>query len=952
MPTAKTSSNSSSAPGKKTTGKHAPGKIRFVAPSSKAIVKAVLDELKQASPASTTARALFLGHIKHALAEARRLAEAELCDTARGVRCARNLCRAEDEIISAVYQFATKYVYPAKKGDEVEVIALAAVGGYGRATLAPGSDIDLLFILPRQQTPRGEQITEYVLYMLWDLGQKVGHAVRSLDECLKMAKSDMTVRTATLEARFLTGDKALFETMIERFENEVVAGSGAEFIAAKMAERDERHDAIGNTRYVVEPNVKDGKGGLRDLNTLYWIGKYFYRVKSSQELVEAGVYAAEELRVFEKAEDFLWAVRCHLHFITGRADDKLSFEVQSDLAARLGFSDRGGMLAVERFMKRYLLVAKDVGDLTRVFCTSLEFSHAKNPDLVGWVLEGLWGGRRRKIRGETEFVVEQGRINTINDEVFETDPVNLIKMFYLAGREDLRFHPEAFKRITRSLRLIDKSVYMDKRANEYFLKILISPKSVERVLRRMNETGVLGKFVPEFGKIVALMQFNMYHHYTVDEHLIRSVGVMGEIANGGLKKELPLTHELLPTLPDVRLLFVALFLHDIAKGRDEDHSIAGARIARKLCPRFGLSAAETDTVSWLIEYHLVMSEIAQSRDIQDPETARHFADIVQSPARLALLMILTACDIRAVGPGVWTGWKGSLLRALYYATEPILSGGHSKITQSDRVIEAQTILAEALTDWTPKEVETYQKRHFYPYWMRAEADLQYAHARMIKEADKNKELFAGAVHVQQFESITEISFYTTDHPRLLSTIAGACTLGEASIIGAQIFSMRDGQAIDTFRLRRAFSSDEDEKVRAHRIIDTVRDLLQGKRYLNRDLPGDSRLNRRVKPFSVPAEVQVSNALSNKFTVIEVTGLDRTGLLHDMTREIADLNLSIGSAHISTYGEKAIDVFYVTDLTGAQIESKTRQNRIRGRLMQILEPQRARKIVKKPAKEAS
>jgi [protein-PII] uridylyltransferase len=460
----------------------------------------------------------------------------------------------------------------------------------------------------------------------------------------------------------------------------------------------------------------------------------------------------------------------------------------------------------------------------------------------------------------------------------------------------------------------------------------------------MNESGVLGKFVPEFGKIVALMQFNMYHHYTVDEHLIRAVGVMAEIANGGLKNELPLTHELLPHLNDTRLLYVALFLHDIAKGRPEDHSEAGARIARKFCPRLGLSPAETDTVAWLVQYHLVMSEVAQARDIQDPETAKAFADIVQSPQRLALLMILTACDIRAVGPGVWTGWKGSLLRALYYATEPLLSGGHSQVTQRDRIEAAKRVLAEALSSWPKDEVDAYLARHYDHYWLRAEPELQIEHARMIRTADMAGNMFAGSIRVKVFESITEVSFYTPDHPRLLSLIAGACTMAEASIIGAQIFGTRDGRAVDTFRLRRAFTSDEDEKVRATRIIDTVKALLQGKRQILIDLGKESRHNRRLKPFTLPAEVQVSNSISEKFTVIEVSGLDRTGLLHQLTREISDLNLTIGSAHIGTYGEKAVDVFYVTDLTGHKIDSKSRQLKIRNALLGVFTPLGEKKVV--------
>ena len=887
---------------------------------------------------SPQARTLVLGHLRQTLAEARQGAEAELRASGRGTRCATNLAAAEDEIIRTVHHFATHRVHPAAGQPGTAPIAIAAVGGYGRGTLAPGSDIDLLFILPEKQTPSGEQVTEYILYMLWDLGQKVGHAVRSVSDCIAMAKSDMTVRTATLEARFLIGDQRLFDQLVSRFDNEIVPRTGPEFIAAKMAEREERHKQMGNTRYLVEPNIKDGKGGLRDLNTLFWIGKYFYRVKTSAELIDKGVLSHDEYRLFQRAEDFLWAIRCHLHFLTGRADEKLTFDVQPDMAARLGFSDRAGMLGVERLMKRYFLVAKDVGDLTRIFCTSLEFNHAKAPelpDLVGIVIGSFRRGRSR-IKNEPDFVIDSGRLNIARPDVFETKPANLIRCFLIAGQKDLLFHPDAIKEIRRSLKLIGHDLRNDPEANRCFLSILTDPISVERILRQMNESGVLGQFVPEFGKIVALMQFNMYHHYTVDEHLIRAVGIMGEIANGGLKNDLPLTHELLPHLHDIRLLYVALFLHDIAKGRPEDHSIAGARIARKLCPRFGLSPAETDTVAWLIEYHLMMSEIAQSRDIQDPETAKAFANVVQSPQRLALLMILTACDIRAVGPGVWTGWKGSLLRALYYATEPLLSGGHSQVSQRNRVEEAKAALREQLTAWQPADVETYLGRHYDHYWLRAEPELQLEHARMIRAADQAGRSFAGAIRVQTFESITEVSFYTPDHPRLLSLIAGACTMCDASIIGAQVFSMRDGRALDTFRLRRAFTSDEDEKVRATRIIETVKQLLQGKRQILIDLGKESRHNRRLKPFSLPAEVQVSNAISEKFTVIEASGLDRNGLLHQLTRAISDLNLTIGSAHIGTYGEKAVDVFYVTDLTGHKIESKSRQRRIREALLSVFE----------------
>lgn len=923
-------------------------KLSFTLAKADDLVAQILREIGDENPSSSKARAVVLKIAKQVLATAHKEAEADLLANGRGRACAKNLNNAQDELIKMAFRFASEYVYPVTNRSDAEAISIAAVGGYGRGTLAPGSDIDLLFILPYKQTPWGESVTEYVLYLLWDLGQKVGHAVRSIDECLRMAKADMTVRTATLEARHITGDNALFKELQTRFGDEIVADTGPEFIAAKMAERDGRHEKIGNTRFVVEPNIKDGKGGLRDLNTLFWIAKYFYRVDKSAQLIKKGVFSKGEYRRFRRSDDFLWAIRCHLHFLTGRSEEKLSFDLQQELAARLNVTGRAGLKPVERLMKRYFAVAKDVGDLTRIFCTSLEFNHAKDLDVVGRVRKTL--SRRRKIRGETDFVIERGRLNIVDQDVFEKDPVNMIRIFYVAGREGILFHPDSLKQINRSRRLIDKNLRTNPQANKYFLEILTHAPSVERILRRMNEAEVLGRFVPEFGRIVALMQFNMYHHYTVDEHLIRAVGVMAEIVQGGLKDELPLTHELLPHLTDVKLLFVALFLHDIAKGRPEDHSIAGAKMARRLCPRFGLSSAETDTVAWLIEKHLVMSEISQSRDVQDPETATNFAQIIQSPARLSLLLVLTACDIRAVGPGVWTGWKGSLLRALYYATEPLLSGGHSQVSQADRIDAAKQRLAQALRDWPTKQAQEYLQGHYSAYWLRSEFQLQIDHAHMIRKANKLGQQFAGCVGVKSFEAITEISIYTPDHPRLLSMIAGACTLSNADIVGAQITLMRDGRALDTLRLKRSFKSDEEERIRALKIIELVQKLLSGEKHLLPEMGKGSKLNKRLKPFSVPTDVLISNSLSKKFTVIEVSGLDRSGLLHDLTKAIADLSLTIGSAHIGTFGERAIDVFYVTDLTGMKVTDRKRQNKIRSALGGIFPSGNGEKPAKKKPAE--
>ena len=546
---------------------------------------------------------------------------------------------------------AADHVYKTGKPTAAERMAIVAVGGYGRGTLAPGSDVDLLFLLPYKQTPWGESVVEFILYFLWDLGLKVGHATRSVAECIRLARSDMTIRTAVLEARYIWGDRKLYDELVARFDAEVVKGTAREFIAAKLAERDQRHRQQGASRYLVEPNVKEGKGGLRDLHTLFWIAKYFYRVSSRDELVRVGVFSKAELALFRKAEDFLWAVRCHLHFLTGRAEERLSFDVQREMAKRLGYTAHPGLKDVERFMKHYFLVAKDVGDLTNIFCAALEEHHAKaTPGLNRFFR--LPGRRHRKIPGSTDFVVDNDRINIADDKVFA--PRSGQSPPHLSSRRphDLAFHPDAMQQIARSLNLIDAALRDDDEANRLFVEILSSRRNPELVLRRMNEAGVLGRFVPDFGKIVSMMQFNMYHHYTVDEHLIRAIGVLAEIERGDLADAHPLANEIMPAIKDRVVLYLALFLHDIAKGRPEDHSIAGAKVARRLGPRFGLDAGRRPRrVAWLVEQHLTMSITAQSRDLNDRKTIADFAAVVQSLERLRMLLVLTVADIKAVGPG-------------------------------------------------------------------------------------------------------------------------------------------------------------------------------------------------------------------------------------------------------------------------------------------------------------
>src|SRR6201996_4409167 len=690
--------------------------------------------------------------LKTALTQARARAEDLLLSDRHGRRCAERLCQTQDEIIRILFEFTVSALYPPQTHSQDERMAIIATGGYGRGLLAPGSDIDLLFVLPYKQTAWGESVAEALLYCLWDIGQKVGHATRSVSECIRQAKADMTIRTALLESRYLLGDAALYSELTARFEKEVMQTTAAEFVAAKLAEREERHRRGGQSRYLVEPNVKDGKGGLRDLHTLFWIAKYVYLVREPEELIDREVFDRDEYNMFRRCEDFLWSVRCNMHFLTGRAEERLSFDIQREIAVRLGYTEHPGLKDVERFMKHYFLTAKHVGDLTAILCAGLEERQAKPAPVLSRVIARLRPARttRRQLSESADFFIDNNRLNLVGPDVFKRDPVNLIRLFYLAQKYNLAIHPEAMHAATRSLKLIDAKLRGDKEANRLFLEILTSKNEAETVLRRMNEAGVLGEFVRAFGRIVAMMQFNMYHHYTVDEHLLRCIGVLNEIEQGG-SPDLTLASELMRTIqPEHRkVLYVALFLHDIAKGRIEDHSIAGARVARRLCPRLGFNTGETELVAWLVEVHLVMSTVAQSRDLSDRKTIENFAAVVQSLERMKLLIILTTADIRAVGPGVWNGWKAQLLRTLYYETEPALTGGFSEVNRAQRVAAAKAEFRDAIKGWQPEQIDALVARHYPAYWLKVDLPQKLAHARFIRATEESGKQLATAVKLDR-----------------------------------------------------------------------------------------------------------------------------------------------------------------------------------------------------------
>lgn len=833
-----------------------------------------------------------------------------------------------DQILRLGYDFATQRLHPLSNPTTSERLTLAAVGGYGRGEMAPFSDVDIAFLTPWKATGWSEAVVESMLYTLWDLGLKVGHSSRSLDETVRMAKSDLTIRTALLEARYVWGDQGVYDEAAGRFDRDVLAGTARIFVAEKLAERDARHKRMGDSRYVVEPNLKEGKGGLRDLHTLFWIGKYVHRVGSVAELVDKGLLTSAELRQFQKAENFLWAVRCHLHVVSGRAEERLTFDVQPEIARRMRYADRPGRSAVERFMQHYFLTAKAVGDLTGVFLAHLDDSLAPKGRRFGRLSNFMKAPRQ--LAG---FVLDRGRLTLPNDNWFRADPVRLIEIFAVADAQSLEIHPTAMRAANRDARLIDARVRNDPRANALFLAVLTSRRDPETVLRWMNEATVFGRFVPDFGRVVARMQFDMYHHYTVDEHSIRAIGLVAQIERGDLQTDHPLATTILRQTTMRRVLYVSVLLHDIAKGRGGDHSVLGADVALKLCPRFGMTPAETETVAWLVRWHLLMSATAFKRDLSDFKTVLDFAEQVQSPERLRLLLVLTIVDIRAVGPGVWNGWKRQLLGDLYTAAEEMLRLGHKQTGRGERITAKQNELGQSLR-WSDADFNAYTRRMTDSYWIAEPEDVLVANARTIAGAADAPLTVAAQVYPAR--GATLVTVYTPDHPGLFYRLAGAIHLAGASIIDARIHTTRDGMALDNFLVQDPFGRMFDDADRLQRLEKAIGEALARRHRLADRLAARPLSRPRANAFAVQPNVLIDNKASNRYTVVEVNARDRPALLYALAFALFESKVTIRSAHIATYGERAVDTFYITDLLGGKIEGLLRLKSIERRLLDAAE----------------
>jgi [protein-PII] uridylyltransferase len=896
-------------------------------------LRARLRALAEASTSATALRQEAVEILRRANADARATIAAEVGRRPRDAyRAAYDYAWLTDQVVTLVLDLAANDLHRRPVRTASERISAVAVGGYGRGEMAPFSDIDLLFLTPYKQTAWGESVIESALYCLWDMKLKVGHAVRTVDDCLRLGAGDATIRTSLLEHRHVWGDAELAATLDDRLWRELFKGTGPEFVELKLEERAQRHKRQGSSRYLLEPNVKEGKGGLRDLQTLFWIAKYLNHVSRPDDLVAAKVFTAEELRVFVEAASFFWTTRIHLHLLTGRATEQLTFDMQVELSRVLGYRETTGQRAVECYMQDYFLHAKNVGDLTRIFLAALEARHVKARPGIGQALRKAL--TFSKDRTGPSYRLLHGRMDVIDPADFLADPINILRLFRERLVTGIPIHPDTLRMVAANLHLIDDRVREDPEANRIFLELLLDHQNPERDLRLMNEVGVLGAFIPEFGRIVAMMQFNMYHHYTVDEHTIRVVSTASRIERGELKEQTPISTEILERGVNRRVLYVALLLHDIAKGSGREHSEHGAEIAATLCPRLGLDGSETELVTWLVRHHLLMSDTAQKRDLTDPRTVRDFAQVVKSPTRLKLLTVLTVCDIRGVGPGVWNNWKASLLRALYGETLEYLTGGQKALGRPEREMAAKAALSRGLEGWKPADIRYECSRHYPPYWLGFDARTHVIFANLLKDLPGDQ---AGIeIELDEARDATQACFAMADHPGIFARLAGALALAGANVVDARSYITSDGIATAAFWIQ-DIEGKPYERSRLTRLRNSVRRTLKGEILAGEALKERDRVKPRERNFVVPTRISFDNTGSDIYTIIEVETLDRPGLLFDLTRTLRSNNVPISSLIVATYGKQAVDVFYVKDIFGLKIHSASKQRALAARLEAAIGP---------------
>lgn len=841
---------------------------------------------------------------------------------ARGDRIAARLARGVDDIVKALYRAA-----PAAE----ESIAICGVGGYGRRELAPFSDVDLLFLHKKPVDAELRALMDFMLYPLWDSGLKLGHGVHTPKSAVAFARDDMIARTAYLDARLICGSRKLFDEFTNGYDK-LRRRTKNQFVAAKLEEQNERHMRAGETRYLVEPDIKEGKGGLRDIHTIRWIYKYVYGAAIGESRTIDKILDAYERRALAKAERFLWSVRAHLHDLRGRADEKLTFDVQPDIAARLGYAARSDMTAAERLMKHYFVNTVEVGRLTRILCAKLEEEQAKRlPHFPSRPPKAL---QSDEAPGKPNVRIRGGRLDFESAAKARRQPRDFFRLFRAFSKKpSLEMHPDALAIISEQTPQVTSAVRKDPVNAKLFEGILTDSPDPVRVLRVMTETGLLGKYIPAYGSIVGRIEYGLYRRFTLDEHVLRCIGVLAQIARGDLEDEHPIAADIMKKTKTPLVYYLAVLLHESIWTLKEKSADECEKLIRRIARRLGLEDEAAELAAWGAAHHLLMVRTAERRNLTEAQAISTFARRVGSRDRLDLMLVLSVCHLRIVGLYSWDEVTRRQIAELYEATAAWLDEGEEALRSrlSERAAAARAETKTRLADWKDEEKENFLRRLTDAMLRSVDPDIIVRFAYLARAAEEDRA--DAAVTVTPRESDLEAIVYADDRAGLLADIAGAVAASGMSVRSVQALTTEDGKALDIFTVQSADGAplnDPDQARRLHgALLAAARSAPKAPPALRR------RLGDRRPIFSVTPAVRIDLEASEDAAVVEAEGLDRPGLLYELAKALADLGVMIVSAHVATYGERAVDAFYLRDRKNRKITDTGTLSLIEKRLAGVL-----------------
>jgi len=846
-----------------------------------------------------------LDFFRGALTEGLEALKQRHADGASGEDLVRAHARFMDDLLSALSELVSADAEAASLVPTPFVVV--ALGGYGRGELHPSSDIDLMVVYDGELSPYVQRVMQELLYTLWDLGLQVGHSLRSLEDCVAMARTDFPSRTSMQEARLVVGDKRLFTRFGRVLRDNVYRHDFEKFLATTLAEREQRYRKHGASPYIGEPNIKESAGGLRDMHTAMWLGASKFGARTLRELTERGLITPHEQEAADRALTFLWRVRNELHFFSGHKNDVLSRELQPRIAKNLGYENDGDALGVERFMREYYLNARAIHRVSKRLIARCHETLA---------VRGSAERRQRQQALADGLVFFDGRLHRADrdPDVLRRDPVRIMKVFWHLHRLGCELSLGLERAVEESLDGVDETFQRSPAVRDLFLDICRSWGRVALTFSEMHELGLLGRYLPEFGGLTCLVQYDVYHKFTADQHSLLAVEHLEALAPGQ-SAESEGAAAVFNEVDKPELLMLGMLLHDIGKAKGHGHVAKGIPLIRELTMRIGLPPEDAASVEFLVAHHLTMSHIAQRRDIDDPKTIETFAETVGDPQRLRMLYLLTWADMRAVGPGVLTGWQARILHELYARTLARLTGGRVEKPNRTQLVARlwETLGGEVSMTDVRAHLAMVQDRYLATTGVQRMA----AHLRLAARLSSSHvatELF----HHPDLGS-SDLVVVTHDVPGLFSLIAGTLAAHGINIISAQIATRADGVAIDTFQVNDPTGEAVTSAAQWGRTLGALASVLANEQSVDVLLERRRSGGRATPAGEAKPKISIDNRLSDEYTVIEVKCPDRLGLLYLITRTLSALDLDIASARIATEIDKAVDTFYVLDRKGRRLE---------------------------------